>query len=94
MSAMPIPNLSSSSAASAVGGRSDNRSINIVGSGGADFDAINRLVAISQGPSANGGFTSDSTYDTILNRTTPMQQWMPYIVIGGVVILAVYLMRD
>lgn len=88
-----IPGVSTPSSPTATAG---NNSVNFVGPSGATTAAANQFLLTAMGAQANGGFTADvegeQTYFGI-SRANPVSQYIPLFVIGGVVLLAVYLAR-
>lgn len=86
-----IPNINSAQR-SGDSGPAENRSVNILGGRGGDsFDEINRLVALVQGPSQNGGFSPNVGYNGTIVRNEGLNGWLPYILIGGGLLIALYL---
>ena len=96
MSAAALPNFNPTSSAGGGFASGSNRSINIVGTGLPDGDSLARLMAIANGPSANGGFTGESNYSSALVRTSDVNtnKWTPYILVGGLIVAAILVLRS
>lgn len=92
--AAPTAGYSASNSSSAASGPASNKSINVNGSGGGTVADLAQLLQVVNGPSYNGGFTDafvDNPGYSGLSRPSELSAYLPYILIGGALLLAVVL---
>ncbi len=98
MGAAAIPAFASVAGNAATGGQSgqagpsQNSSINILGQSGS-LSELGLILQYASGAPVNGGYTVSSPVTTGIVRNASVRDYMPYMLIGGVALVALFLLK-